>query len=215
MDRLTHGLEYSAWLAKKKTGRKISSVTDSGELNNPGNLRSWGSVPTVEKFRGSTSIGSFAKFSSVDEGLQAMAGLLSGKGYAGSGINTIAGILNKYAPAKENNTAAYIADVAGRTGFDPSSHLNLSNVDTLSRLMGAMIHHEQGRDPYSMSMITDSANKRLKMQASGNTVSVKMDQKTEINVNGSGDANKTADLVASEQNKVNSGLARDFAGAFQ
>lgn len=57
--------------------------------------------------------------------------------------------------------------------------------------------------------------RRMVAQSAGNTVSVKMDQKTEINVNGSGDANKTADLVASEQSKVNSGLARDFAGAFQ
>ncbi len=42
-----------------------------------------------------------------------------------------------------------------------------------------------------------------------------MDQKTDVNVYGAGDAAKAADLVAKNQEKVNSGLARDFAGAVQ
>lgn len=55
--------------------------------------------------------------------------------------------------------------------------------------------------------------RRMVTQAAGNTISVKMDQKTDINVNGAGDAIKVADLVSQEQAKVNAGLARDFAGA--
>lgn len=57
--------------------------------------------------------------------------------------------------------------------------------------------------------------RRMISQAAGNTVSVKMDQKTDVNVYGSGDASKAADLVAKNQEKINSGLARDFAGAVQ
>lgn len=210
-------LAYNAWKRQKIAGRfgapsSISST--SNEFNNPGNLRSWGNTPTEERFRGGVSIGSFAKFGSAQDGLDAMAGLLTGKGYAGAGINTISGILNKYAPGKENNTSAYIADVAGRTGFGANARLNLSDPNTLSSLMAAMIHHEQGRDPYSMSMISDSANRRL-VSSSGGSGGVRIDQKTEINVNGPASASATADLVAKQQDRVNAGMARNFAGATQ
>lgn len=210
-------LAYNAWKRQKIAGRfgapsSISST--SNEFNNPGNLRSWGSTPTEERFRGGVSIGNFAKFGSAQDGLNAMAGLLTGKGYAGAGINTISGILNKYAPGKENNISAYIADVAGRTGFGANARLNLSDPNTLSSLMAAMIHHEQGRDPYSMSMISDSANRRL-VSSSGGSGGVRIDQKTEINVNGPASASATADLVAKQQDRVNAGMARNFAGAAQ
>jgi hypothetical protein len=230
MSRLTNGREYNKWLAAKQGTRgmpksrwrfndpeTIRHALGIGgvELNNPGNLRSWGSASTVERFRKGISIGRFAQFGSEAEGLEAMAGLLTGKGYAGAGIDSISAILNKYAPGSENNTTAYIGDVAKRTGLDPSAHLKLSDPKTLSSLMAAMIHHEQGRDPYTMDMITQSANRRLASQAAGNTVSVKLDQKTDIHVNGTGESGSTADLIAKEQNKVNASLARDFAGAVQ
>lgn len=60
-----------------------------------------------------------------------------------------------------------------------------------------------------------SIQRRMASEAAGNRVTVKMDQKTDVNVYGSGDANKAADLVAKNQEKVNAGLARDFAGAVQ
>jgi len=60
-----------------------------------------------------------------------------------------------------------------------------------------------------------SIQRRMASEAAGNRVTVKMDQKTDVNVYGSGDAAKAADLVAKNQEKVNAGLARDFAGAVQ
>lgn len=231
LDRATHGVAYNKWLENKRKQKTTNTSGLSDDFlsrhpafdmrdhrpsfeNNPGNLRSFGDAPTAERFRDGKSIGKFAMFDSADEGLQAMAGLLTGKGYAGAGRDTITSILNRYAPGKENNTQSYISDVSARTGFDPNAHLNLNDVSVLSKLMAAMIHHEQGKDPFSMSMITSAANKRLVSQSEGNRVMVKMDQKTDIHVNGR-DAKDTAELVARNQNQVNASLARDFAGAVQ
>jgi soluble lytic murein transglycosylase-like protein len=60
-----------------------------------------------------------------------------------------------------------------------------------------------------------SIQRRMFTEAARNGVSVKLDQKTDVNVYGSGDPVNTADLVAKQQTKINSGLARDFAGAVQ
>lgn len=104
-------------------------------VNNPGNLRMPGQ-----------STG-FAHFGSAEEGLAAMASQLRLYG-SRDHIDTIAGIIAKYAPSNENDTNAYIKDVAGRTGFGSGQHLNLGDNSVVSRLVAAMINHEQRRGQF-------------------------------------------------------------------
>jgi hypothetical protein len=59
--------------------------------------------------------------------------------------DTLTKIINTYAPASDNNNdAAYIADVAKRTGFNPDQKLNLNDPATLTKLISAMVRHENG-----------------------------------------------------------------------
>ena len=99
-------------------------------INNPGNLRPPGA-----------STG-FAHFSSPEAGVAAMARQIKLYG-SRDHLDTIAGIVGKYAPPGENDTAAYIADVSKRTGYAPGQHLDVNNTAVLAELVAAMIAHEQ------------------------------------------------------------------------
>ena len=103
--------------------------------NNPGNLRLPGSLT------------GFQRFDTPEAGVSAMARQLQIYG-SRDHLDTIAGIVNKYAPPNENDTGAYIRDVTKKTGYDSSQHLNLNDKETLSKLVAAMISHEQKRGNY-------------------------------------------------------------------
>jgi hypothetical protein len=112
--------------------------TASPVRNNPGNLRSWGGMPTQ---------GGFAVFPSEDEGLRAMARQL--QLYGNRGNNTIAGMVSAYAPPTENNTAAYIAHVAKQTGYSANQRLDTKNPDVLSKVIAAMTKMENSKSSYT------------------------------------------------------------------
>lgn len=101
--------------------------------NNPGNLRSWGGVPTS---------GGFAQFGSLQAGLSAEDRQLAL--YGQRGINTISGIVSKWAPSSENNTAAYIASVSKSTGFGSGQQLDLSDPAIRQKIANAINAQENG-----------------------------------------------------------------------
>lgn len=109
-----------------KTKGAVSSLFSA---HNPGAMR-----------RPGASTG-FASFPSDAAGLQGIAKQLSIYGSRDK-IDTIAGIISKYAPSSENNTGAYISDVAKTTGFDSGAHLNLSDKETMAKLVSAITKHE-------------------------------------------------------------------------
>ena len=114
-----------------------SQFTDifSQRQNNPGNLRPPGSAT------------GFQGFATPDAGIRAMARQL--QLYARrDNLDTISGIVSKYAPPIENDTRSYISDVSSRTGFSPGQHLNLSDNETLAKLIAAMVQHEQRTGAY-------------------------------------------------------------------
>ncbi|MBK0004382.1 hypothetical protein [Erwinia sp. S38] len=119
--------------------------------NNPGNLRS---APNS-----TGKNGGFVTFNTSMDGNSAMARQLML--YGDRGNNTLNGIIHTYAPAKENNTQAYINDVANKTGFSPDSRLDLHSPDVLEKLMAAMIHHENGSQPYSLENIRGAINNAI------------------------------------------------------
>ncbi|MFN6998960.1 MAG: structural protein, partial [Elioraea tepidiphila] len=90
---------------------------------NPGNIEH---LPTNKWLGLETppSDGRFCRFRSHQHGIRALALLL--QSYQDRhGLRTIAGIINRWAPGSENDTAAYIAHVARLTGRDPHERLDL------------------------------------------------------------------------------------------
>lgn len=114
--------------------------------NNPGNIRyngiDWRGLANPP------SDGAFCIFASPRFGIRALGKLIRNYHFH-YGIRTIKGIINRYAPASENDTNAYIEHMCKATGFDDSTQLDLENDDVVLALMRAIIHHENGEQPYS------------------------------------------------------------------
>jgi len=104
--------------------------------HNPGNLR----IP------GSTT--GFQTFANDDEGIRALAHQL--QLYENrDGLRTIRGIISKYAPGNENNTAAYIANVSKATGLGADQQLDPTSVEQLAKLIVAITKQENGRSNFT------------------------------------------------------------------
>ena len=65
-------------------------------------------------------------------------------------ITTIRLIIERYAPPKENNTEAYIADICSKLGVPDNMFLNITKPEILMTLAEAMVLHEQGHAPPHM-----------------------------------------------------------------
>lgn len=113
--------------------------------NNPGNLE----FSKTNPWSGQTGDdGRFAKFETPEHGIRALGrNLLS---YQRQGIDTVSDIINRWAPPSDNNnTDAYIKAVCAQLGVTADQQLDASNPDTLKALCAAIIHHENGSQPYS------------------------------------------------------------------
>lgn len=115
--------------------------------NNPGNIRlglPWqGLSPTQTD-------PAFCQFVAPQWGIRAMAKILLH--YESEEFNTVRLIINHWAPPNENDTDAYIADVAALCQTTPDSPLDVrANLD---KLIQAIIRHENGSQPYSADIIS-------------------------------------------------------------
>lgn len=120
--------------------------------NNPGNIEKGDNWQGLAQDQSGDS--RFAVFSDPVWGIRAMAVIL--RGYQSRhGLNTIRGIISRWAPSSENNTEAYIRQVAEGSGFGANSPLNLNDPTTLRRVITPMIRHENGQQPYSLSQIIE------------------------------------------------------------
>ncbi|WP_278541970.1 hypothetical protein [Oxalobacter formigenes] len=123
--------------------------------NNPGNLDFVGMWKNSGATREDGGTGRFAVFKKPEDGLRALAVQL--KRYANAGEDTIYKIISKYAPVNENNTTAYMNAVSRQLNAGIHEKLNLGNPECLKKLMGSVIQHENGYNPYSSQMIFDAA----------------------------------------------------------
>ncbi len=131
-----------------------------GERNNdPGNIRKNGIA-----WDGAISPGNdkyFVTFNSPFFGIRALAKILINY-YNHHGLNTVAGIINRYAPNSENSTENYIKFVAGALNVGKHQMLNLSDNNILSELIKAIINFENGRNIYSSDTIIAAINEARK-----------------------------------------------------
>jgi hypothetical protein len=131
-------------------GQPKASPPPAGSTNqfNVGNLRPVGS-----------STG-FQQPSSFEEGIKAMDTQL---GIYGSKhkINTLRGVISRYAPPSENDTENYINFVSQKTGLKPDQEIDLSNPVVRHVISGPMMLMEKGHkgifgQPAQTSQPTDS-----------------------------------------------------------
>ena len=132
--------EYMALPTDKKSQIQVvnapaqsgaAPVTAGPSVNNPGNVRPVGATT------------GFQNPATFEEGWKVMDNNL--KAYGAKGINTLEGIINRWAPPSDNNnTAAYIKDVSTRLGLDPKQPLNLEDPRVRQALGTAIMLHEKG-----------------------------------------------------------------------
>lgn len=118
-------------------------------LNNPGNIRQ-----SRDLWQGEADLQAdktFVTFRGPEWGIRAMAKILLR--YQAAGFTTVRKIIGRWAPPGENDTQAYVADVARQVGVDPDTVLDLGNAALLARLVKAIIRHENGEQPYSDTLV--------------------------------------------------------------
>lgn len=125
-------------------------MTDRGERNNnPCNIRKTGAV-----WYGASpdqTDPDFVQFQAVEYGLRAACKILFS--YAERGLCTVQQIIDTWAPPSENDSTAYVEDACTRTGFSAGQELNVNDPTTLSKLLKALIQHENGEQPYDDNTI--------------------------------------------------------------
>jgi hypothetical protein len=122
-----------------------------GESNcNPGNLERDGT--TWKGMCEQQTDARFVSFKTPQYGIRALATVLLTY-YRQHNLKTISGIIKRFAPPTENDTQSYIMAVSQEVGVKPDEIINVSNRDTLEKLVTAIIRHENGRVPYSPDII--------------------------------------------------------------
>jgi hypothetical protein len=144
-----------SWLQKPGTGDMAAggipgSAPGAGGAprsvrnNNPGNLKASPFTQGLPGYSGTDS-GGFAVFDSPQSGASAQGALLGS--YMDRGINTVAKIINRWAPPGDNNdTAAYIANVAKALNINPGDTLTKAAIPALQ---AAISRQEHGGSPSS------------------------------------------------------------------
>lgn len=125
--------------------------------NNPGNLR-----PSEPPWLGQVGADprGYCIFDTPEHGIRALAKNLLAY-YTKHGLFTIRGIITRWAPSSENDTASYITAVSRDTGFGPDDALRLKDEPVLSALVSAIIRHENGKQPYTAAQLDDGVGMAL------------------------------------------------------
>lgn len=111
--------------------------------NNPLNLRPLGQG----SWEGQTGVddGNFAQFGSMEAGLAAADKNLQTYGTK-YGINTVAGVINRWAPGSDgNDPASYAATVAKTLGVEPNAQIDLTDPQVRQGMLKAMAQVELGQ----------------------------------------------------------------------
>lgn len=136
--------------APGQAGQTGQSPPLSVRLNNPGNIvrsdTQWaGLAPQQQHDR-------FATFATPEDGIRAARdNILAYRDK--HGLNTVEGIVSRWAPPNENNTPAYIASVAKALGVDPKAPLNLDDPQVQAGLVAAIARQEGGGATYTPEVV--------------------------------------------------------------
>jgi len=116
--------------------------------NNPGNIDRNPANPWQGLSEDQSSDPRFCVFTDPTWGIRAIARLLIS--YQDKyKINTVRGIINRWAPPNENNTTAYIYTVAKAVGVQPDDKIDIHEYTAMEPIVQAIIRHENGAGPLS------------------------------------------------------------------
>jgi hypothetical protein len=111
-----------------------------GERNfNPGNIEDGDFARSLPGYAGSD--GRFAKFDSMENGYNAIESLLGS--YGRKGINTAAGVINRWAPKEDGNPVNQYSAFVGEG--DPNAPLDLADAATRRRVAERIVQFETGK----------------------------------------------------------------------
>jgi hypothetical protein len=116
--------------------------------NNPGNIEYTGTQ--WQGLDNPASDGRFMRFIAPEWGIRALARTLDTY-HNTHGIDTVRGIINRWAPSFENNTGSYIGHVAQSVGVSADQPFDVNA--KMPQLVRAIIQHENGEQPYSTALI--------------------------------------------------------------
>jgi hypothetical protein len=130
-------------------GVTVYQMTRGVRNKNPGNIEkgtAWQGLDAAATAAESR----FAVFTDAIWGFRALARVLLNysKSY---GLNTVKGIINRYAPSSENDTGAYVNAVASRLNVGPDAPINVTAM--LPQLLDAIARHENAGYAYPPSVI--------------------------------------------------------------
>lgn len=138
-------LKFKAFIASSVVaGMAVAEETKLQPLsirnNNPGNIKISG-----DTWDGSSgNDGTYVTFNSPEYGARAMAKLL-GNYQTMHGLNTVASMINRWAPPSENDTSTYASTVASRMGIGVNDVIDFSkDRGMLKSMMRHMIDYEGG-----------------------------------------------------------------------
>jgi hypothetical protein len=115
--------------------------------NNPGNIRHSDTVWYGQALNQDDP--AFVQFSDPEYGIRAIAKILLT--YQRDGLNSVQGIINRWAPPSENDTDAYVQAVCNGCGVASTSPIDVRA--ELPGLIKAIIQHENGEQPYTDDQI--------------------------------------------------------------
>lgn len=131
--------------------------------NNPGNIDRT-STPWQGEDRSAAATareGRFCVFLTPQAGFRALAKTLLTYQHK-HGLRTVKEIISRWAPPVENNTSAYVQQVATAVGVSPSEIIRLDNPVTLGRLATAIAKHENGGLYWSADVIAAGVTEALR-----------------------------------------------------
>ena len=126
--------------------------------NNPGNINFAHQPGAVLETTPPGETPRFAHFPTPEAGLEAMCNLLIRYMTTG-GKHTVRAIIDTWAPPSENDTDSYVQGVAHTMGVGPDEPLT-PTPRVLTLLMNAIIHRENGINPYKGQVSLVAANAR-------------------------------------------------------
>ncbi|MBK5145983.1 structural protein [Budviciaceae bacterium BWR-B9] len=126
----------------------MNKVSRGIRNNNPGNI----DYNPANKWKGQLPYDPvierrFCRFESPEYGIRALMSLL-GTYQRKYKLNSVSGLINRWAPATENNTSAYVNTVAKALGVSPMDSVRVSDKNIAIGLAKAIVQHENGSQPY-------------------------------------------------------------------
>lgn len=102
----------------------------------------------------------FARFDTAENGIRALGKVLLTyqRKY---GLKTAKAIISRWAPAVENNTAAYVRAVETNTGTLPGAEIDLTQPALMTGFVNAIIHHENAGYAYPDAVLAEGVRRAL------------------------------------------------------